>query len=178
MRTLVAALALACWALIGLLTALAVLSFVAAPGIVWKPSDEPPVYTFFCGNGHVRLTNSPTALAFKPYANFSWERPHRPTTFGFRLGPFLRAAGFDYHSYDARSGRRYTSLVFPLWAPIALLLLPALVWTRQMMRRRRQRRRLRSGLCVQCGYDVRSSIERCPECGAALPPAPLQSSAA
>jgi hypothetical protein len=30
---------------------------------------------------------------------------------------------------------------------------------------RLQRRRARRGLCVGCGYDVRMSPERCPECG-------------
>jgi hypothetical protein len=29
--------------------------------------------------------------------------------------------------------------------------------------------RERMGLCVNCGYDLRASSERCPECGAFLP---------
>ena len=32
------------------------------------------------------------------------------------------------------------------------------------MHRRRERKKL--GLCVSCGYDLRGSKERCPECGA------------
>jgi hypothetical protein len=34
--------------------------------------------------------------------------------------------------------------------------------------RRLERRRMKSGLCRKCGYDVRASEERCPECGALI----------
>lgn len=44
--------------------------------------------------------------------------------------------------------------------------LPAifLIW------RVRNRRRLRPGCCWHCGYDLRASAKRCPECGMAFPP--------
>jgi hypothetical protein len=50
----------------------------------------------------------------------------------------------------------------PLWMPTtssAMLLIP-LLWSY-----RRHRRRRRLGLCLRCGYDLRGSPEKCPECG-------------
>ena len=52
-------------------------------------------------------------------------------------------------------------LILPLWIPTVLFgILPTIALVR--IRRRRRRRKL--GLCVKCGYDLRGSANRCPEC--------------
>ena len=50
----------------------------------------------------------------------------------------------------------------PLWVP-ALMFAIAPAWPLSSPYRRRRRRKL--GLCLKCGYDLRGSAERCPECG-------------
>jgi hypothetical protein len=45
---------------------------------------------------------------------------------------------------------------------LAAMLTYAIDWLR---RQHRRRARLRSGLCPACGYDLRASTDRCPECG-------------
>ncbi len=50
-------------------------------------------------------------------------------------------------------------LIIPYWAPVLVAaVLTLLAW-------RRQRRIFDPGLCQQCGYDLRASKDRCPECG-------------
>ncbi len=49
-----------------------------------------------------------------------------------------------------------------LWMP-TLLFASILACSYFPFRRRRKRKKL--GLCVKCGYDLRASEERCPECG-------------
>jgi len=50
---------------------------------------------------------------------------------------------------------------------VALIPLCGATWFAWLLRRRRRRERL--GLCLGCGYDLRESGGRCPECGREVP---------
>jgi predicted amidophosphoribosyltransferase len=43
-------------------------------------------------------------------------------------------------------------------------------WEHRDNRRQQRQHRLAHGLCVSCGYDLRESQSRCPECGRPIPP--------
>jgi hypothetical protein len=60
------------------------------------------------------------------------------------------------------TGRIGTWLVAPYWLLVGLTAIAPLC---ALMRRRRAARRRPSGVCTTCGYDLRASKERCPECG-------------
>ena len=82
----------------------------------------------------------------------------------------LNLLGFDARNWrgiDATGQitRGERTVVIPYWF-LALLtvLLPALA-LRRMRRKRRDLLRLELRLCSQCGYDLRATPDRCPECG-------------
>ncbi len=48
----------------------------------------------------------------------------------------------------------------------SLQVVGAVAWTIWIVRAfRRDLKRTREGLCMKCGYDLRQSKDRCPECG-------------
>ena len=60
---------------------------------------------------------------------------------------------------------RYAVYGTPYWAPALVLGICPVWWT--IWRARRRRRCVAAGLCPSCGYDLRATPGRCPECGMA-----------
>jgi hypothetical protein len=84
-----------------------------------------------------------------------------PTRFGFAYRN--QVSGFR-ETTGLRQTRTFidSQLSIPLWLPTILLALPPAGWL--LDRRRRHRQQVR-GLCPSCGYDLRATPDRCPECG-------------
>jgi hypothetical protein len=93
-----------------------------------------------------------------------WQWSRRPPRFtGFGGGGTVNRLGFGYNPYrDAHY--RWTRVNFPMWLPTALFATLPLARGALFFRRRRW---VREGHCAKCGYDLRATPDRCPECGAA-----------
>jgi hypothetical protein len=130
------------------------------------------------GAVHLERTTSP------PPADFAWSPPEVPPglragseplavrdrlaefhDLGHRCGKF----GFIVHETPAPTWRAAfvpphtrTALVVPHWFAAALFATAPVRW----INRRRLKRGFARGLCPTCGYDLRATPERCPECGA------------
>lgn len=71
----------------------------------------------------------------------------------------------DFRFTDAGHPVRFRRLTVPFWPLILLLFIAPAVALRRALWRRRQAARLAAGLCSACGYDIRATPNRCPECG-------------
>ena len=64
-------------------------------------------------------------------------------------------------------GSSYSEWTVPAWLVAAVTALLPMLWLDGVRRRRRM---LREGRCPGCGYDLRASGDRCPECGLSVGP--------
>lgn len=74
-------------------------------------------------------------------------------------------AGFLFRRQSTATDDPPSTVVgLPLWAPAAVMaVLPTIVLLRRL------RRTHRDSTCQMCGYDLRATPGRCPECGTPAP---------
>ena len=100
-----------------------------------------------------------------------WHADRWPSTSWPRSATWQNGFGFNVgHVHEERNGYGGLGAVtrdeyfvdLPCWL-MALVTAVTPVW--KFARGRRQRRATRFGLCASCGYDLRATPGRCPECG-------------
>jgi hypothetical protein len=111
----------------------------------WRGQRKPAVYLL--------EQKYPRAITMTAPAPYCWSSELR-NGFGFDRTVFV---------FPPPGSMRETWIVIPWWAIWSAATLPILVYAANRVR---ASRRFSIGACVHCGYDLRATPDRCPECGA------------
>lgn len=136
-----------------LFTLLSVLSLVLCVGtcVLWVRSYYPPSF-------HVRPQDGRLFLVFTDWSDERYSDLKR-----INLPPHSGTLDFDHLRQFNFPGGEFHAFVIPIYFPFVVSLLLPLVYAARSMRRHKGSSRNR---CIRCGYDLRATPERCPECGA------------
>jgi hypothetical protein len=110
---------------------------------------ETPTTTHYVGTSYGRLFYIARPPGFARMGS-GWHLSHT------RLSPAMPVWWFE-------SSAQEREFAMPLW------LIAALSWGLGLLLWRRTRRSLPSSICRVCGYDLRATPDRCPECGTSVP---------
>ena len=140
-------------------------------GVTVYPSPEGPEHVVRrLGTRGPSSHQSHRAAARRERFGTVWER------LGFvwdRVSLTYPASNYDGDGERRPIGRSIDEweITVPTW-PLALLcVLPPAFWCLRLGRRVKARRNMDRNLCPACGYDLRASEGRCPECGEKSPAA-------
>jgi hypothetical protein len=124
----------------------------AAKGQMWAygASEPPGVFRGTLGFGTERFA--------PPTDPRKWGYGPREIPYHFDVAGFAAGSG----PYATVPGRSADVVIVPCWAVTLAMLLPPML---MLLRVRRKRKRLGENLCPACGYDLRATPDRCPECG-------------
>jgi len=165
--------------ILNVLTALSLALGVAA-GVFWVRSDQTWEWVSYEGEGGRQYTAMSRLGAVVFDVTDGWlagdgprvrsrsdpildrDQPPPNVWHWHGLGVGRTAYDIGYASTGWTGRARSTSLTVPYWMLLPLTLaLPAIWLVRRVLRRRRRG----PGLCRACGYDLRATPDRCPECG-------------
>ena len=129
-----------------------------------RDGAESPYIFVFSGGGGMRVDVGAYKAGVGPavVSQGWWWGSGGPRPIAYAGGFESRRWGFDYDS-DGEISVHSMAVVFPLWLPIALFAALPLARVAIFVCRRH---RARAGDCKSCGYDLRATPDRCPECGA------------
>ena len=133
--------------------------------IAWTRGDvriSAEEQTYYTHGGAAALPGAP-----RPPARWEWGRLGRGHT-GWEREPSRSFWGrLGFARYDAGFGSSFADsredvIALPAWLPVVAFAGLPLAFAVRLARRHRRRV---AGRCAECGYDLRGSPQRCPECG-------------
>ncbi|HEY7089816.1 MAG TPA: hypothetical protein VH518_17090 [Tepidisphaeraceae bacterium] len=115
------------------------------------------------GSGAICRTVATEQTIFSPIEGWQWNTNSTANPMGALRYGFIFDRGELSASDSTSSSIRWRTIGIPFW----LLEIFFAIWPSWwLLRERRRRAALREGgCCKNCGYDLRATPDRCPECG-------------
>ena len=105
-------------------------------------------------------------LEFPPNPTPAWFQARRYHPISSRMGfIFVSREKVDIFSLNEVVYSRLTAVGVPCWLVVAVSGVSPAIWLARFRRARRRKYRQVHGLCPSCGYDLRATPDRSPECG-------------